>query len=104
MIRSSLAATAILLGLSAGTASAGIIATPALPASGGYLTVAATTTTMTVSHAYAHLREKPTTKSALLATLKHGTKVEVIEKVDNGKWSHVKVAGKEGYISTSLLK
>ena len=29
---------------------------------------------------------------------------EVIEKVDNGKWSHVKVAGKEGYIYTSLLK
>ena len=104
MIRSSLAAAAILLGLSAGTASAGIIATPDLSASGSYLTVAATTTTMTVSHAYAHLREQPTTKSALLATLKHGTKVEVIEKVDNGKWSHVKVAGKEGYISTSLLK
>lgn len=104
MIRSSLAAAAVLLGLTAGTASAGIIATPALPASGGYLTMAATGTTMTVNHAYAHLREKPTTKSALLATLKHGTKVEVIEKVDNGKWSHVKVAGKEGYISTSLLK
>jgi uncharacterized protein YgiM (DUF1202 family) len=104
MIRSSLAAAAVLLALSAGTATAGIIAAPALPASGGYLSVAATTTTMTVSHSYAHLREKPTTKSALLATLKHGTKVEVLEKVDNGKWSHVKVAGKEGYISTSLLK
>jgi uncharacterized protein YgiM (DUF1202 family) len=104
MIRSFLAAAAVLLALSAGTASAGIIAAPALPAGAGYLNVAATTTTMIVSHSYAHLREKPTTKSALLATLKHGTKVEVLEKVDNGKWSHVKVAGKEGYISTSLLK
>ncbi|HEX4571901.1 MAG TPA: SH3 domain-containing protein, partial [Dongiaceae bacterium] len=66
--------------------------------------VAATTTTMMVSHSYAHLREKPTTKSTLLATLKHGTKVEVLDKVDDGKWTHVKVAGKEGYISTSLLK
>jgi hypothetical protein len=28
----------------------------------------------------------------------------VLDKVDDGKWTHVKVAGKEGYISTSLLK
>jgi uncharacterized protein YgiM (DUF1202 family) len=104
MIRSTLAAGAVLLALSAGTASAGIITTPALPGVTGYATVADTTTTMTVSHSYAHLREKPTTKSTLLATLKHGTKVEVLDKVDGGKWSHVKVGDKEGYISTSLLK
>ena len=104
MIRHSLAIASLLLALSAGTASAGIIATPALPAGSSYLTTVATATQMTVSHAYAHLREKPTTKSALLATLKHGTKVEVLDKVDDGKWTHVKVAGKEGYISTSLLK
>jgi len=103
MIRHSLAIASLLLALSAGTASAGIIATPALPAGSSYLTIAATTQ-MTVSHSYAHLREKPTTKSTLLATLKHGTKVEVLDKVDDGKWTHVKVAGKEGYISTSLLK
>ena len=104
MIRHSLAITSLLLALSAGTAFAGIITAPALPAGSSYLTTAAATTQMTVSHSYAHLREKPTTKSALLATLKHGTKVEVLDKVDDGKWTHVKVAGKEGYISTSLLK
>ena len=104
MIRHSLAIASLLLALSAGTASAGIIAAPALPAGSSYLTVAAAATQMTVSHAYAHLREKPTTKSALLATLKHGTKVEVLDKVDDGKWTHVKVGSKEGYISTSLLK
>jgi uncharacterized protein YgiM (DUF1202 family) len=104
MIRHSLAIASLLLALSAGTASAGIITVPALPAGSSYLTITATATQMTVSHSYAHLREKPTTKSALLATLKHGTKVEVLYKVDDGKWTHVKVAGKEGYISTSLLK
>ncbi|HSY88411.1 MAG TPA: SH3 domain-containing protein [Verrucomicrobiae bacterium] len=104
MIRHSLAIASLLLALSAGTASAGIITVPALPAGSSYLTITATATQMTVSHSYAHLREKPTTKSALLATLKHGTKVEVLDKVDDGKWTHVKVAGKEGYISTSLLK
>ena len=36
--------------------------------------------------------------------MKHGTKVEVLDKVDDGKWTHVKVGSKEGYISTSLLK
>jgi uncharacterized protein YgiM (DUF1202 family) len=104
MVRHSLAIASLLLALSAGAASAGVITAPALPAGSSYLTTVATATQMTVSHSYAHLREKPTTKSALLATLKHGTKVEVLDKVDDGKWTHVKVAGKEGYISTSLLK
>jgi len=104
MVRHSLAIASLLLVLSAGTASAGIISAPALPAGSSYLTTVATATQMTVAHAYAHLREKPTTKSALLATLKHGTKVEVLDKVDDGKWTHVKVGSKEGYISTSLLK
>ena len=103
MMRYALAAASLLLALSAGSASAGMITAPALPTDSGYLTVAATAT-MTVSHSYAHLREKPTSKSALLATLKHGTKVEVLEKVDKGKWAHVKVGDKEGYIATSLLK
>ena len=101
-MRHTLAAASLLLALSAGTASAGILATPPLAADSGYTTVAATT--MVVTHSYAHLREKPSTKSTLLATLKHGTKVEVIEQVDNGKWTHVKVGDKEGYVSTSLLK
>ena len=103
-MRHTFAVASLLLALSAGTASAGMIAAPPLATSqSGYLTVAATT--MVVSHSYAHLRDKPTTHSStVLATLKHGTKVEVIEQVDNGKWTHVKVGDKEGYISTSLLK
>lgn len=51
-----------------------------------------------------HLRAKPTTHSARLATLKRGTKVDVVELVDHGKWAHVKVVGKTGYISANLLK
>jgi uncharacterized protein YgiM (DUF1202 family) len=60
-----------------------------------------------VAHSYAHLREKPTSHSALLATLKQGTKVEVLEKVagtEHGKWAHVKVGSQEGYIALNLLK
>jgi len=59
---------------------------------------------MQVAVKNAHLRAKPTTHSALLATLARGTKVDVSELVDNGKWAHVKVAGKTGYISANLLK
>ncbi len=51
-----------------------------------------------------HLRSKPTTQSTKLTTLKLGTKVDVVEMVDNGKWAHVKVAGKTGYIRADLLK
>ncbi|HEX9449645.1 MAG TPA: SH3 domain-containing protein [Dongiaceae bacterium] len=57
-----------------------------------------------VSHAYAHLREKPSTNSKILAKLNKGTKVDVIEKVEGGKWAHVKVNNLEGYIATNLLK
>jgi uncharacterized protein YgiM (DUF1202 family) len=51
-----------------------------------------------------HLRSKPTTQSTKLATLKIGTKVDVIELVDNGQWAHVKVGSKTGYIRIDLLK
>jgi uncharacterized protein YgiM (DUF1202 family) len=51
-----------------------------------------------------HLRSKPTTQSTKLATLKIGTKVDVIEMVGNGQWAHVKVEGKTGYIRADLLK
>ena len=40
--------------------------------------------TMVVSHGYAHVRKDPNTKSQILATLKKGTKVDVIEKVPGG--------------------
>ena len=59
---------------------------------------------MTISHSYAHLRKEPNTKSDILATLKKGTKVNVIEKVANGKWAHVKVDKFDGYVAASLLK
>ena len=59
---------------------------------------------MVVSHSYAHLRKESNTKSPILATLKQGTKVDVIEKVANGKWAHVKSGKLEGYIAVSLLK
>ena len=94
----------LLAGLSASTASAGVITLPVPPVS-GYLSVAAVQ--MTVSHSYAHLREKPTSHSALLATLKQGTKVDVLETVagiEHGKWAHVKVGTQEGYIALNLLK
>ena len=50
------------------------------------------------------LHFKPTTQSTQLATLKSGTKVDVLELVDHGKWAHVKVVGKTGYISANLLQ
>ena len=59
---------------------------------------------MVVNHSYAHLRKEANTKSTILATLKKGTKVDVIEKVAGGKWAHVKVDKNEGYIAVSLLK
>lgn len=61
-------------------------------------------TMMVVNHATAHLRKEPNTKSAIVATLKKGTKVDVIEKVAGGKWAHVKVDKDEGYVAIALLK
>ena len=80
-------------------------ASPQLPSPA--LTATAQTaanTMMLVGYSYAHLRKDPNTKSPILATLKHGTKVDVIEKVAGGKWAHVKVDKLEGYVSVNLLK
>jgi uncharacterized protein YgiM (DUF1202 family) len=96
---------ALLAVSSAGAASAGVMTMPTPPVESGYLSVA--TMQMMVSHSYAHLREKPTSHSALVATLKQGTKVDVLEKVagvEHGTWAHVKVGDKEGYIALNLLK
>ena len=96
---------ALLAALSASAASAGVMTVPVPPVESGYLSVAAVQ--MTVSHSYAHLREKPTSHSALVATLKQGTKVDVLETVaglEHGKWAHVKVGGQEGYIAINLLR
>jgi uncharacterized protein YgiM (DUF1202 family) len=66
--------------------------------------IAVADTQAVVSHAYAHLRDKPATSGKLLGTLKKGTKVDVIEKVEGGKWAHVKANDLDGYVATSLLK
>ena len=51
-----------------------------------------------------HLRSSPTSNSTKLATLKIGTKVDVVKMVNGGTWAHVKVDGKTGYIRADLLK
>ncbi len=51
-----------------------------------------------------HLRSSPTSNSTKLATLKIGTKVDVVKMVNGSTWAHVKVDGKTGYIRADLLK
>jgi uncharacterized protein YgiM (DUF1202 family) len=101
MLLRSLFLAAFAVALASGTAGAGPLVIPPLAAS-SYAQPAADLQ-MSVRTSYAHLRAQPTTKSDKLATLKHGTKVDVIELVDHGKWAHVRVAGKTGYISANLL-
>ncbi|HVO02492.1 MAG TPA: SH3 domain-containing protein [Candidatus Cybelea sp.] len=86
-----------------GTAQAASPQAPA-PVTAGTTVETAADVTMIVAHSYAHLRKESNTKSPILATLKQGTKVDVIEKVANGKWAHVKSGKLEGYIAVSLLK
>ena len=81
---------------------AATISTPAAPAAPAFRTVA--DMMMVVSHSYAHLREKPNTSSKILGTLNKGTKLDVVEKVEGGKWVHVKVNNMEGYVSANLVK
>ena len=99
----SLSAAALTAVLLAGAAQAASPQTPARPAG---TSVSATTADvmMVVSHGTAHLRKDPNTKSPILATLKKGTKVDVMEKVAGGKWAHVKADKLEGYVAVSLLK
>jgi uncharacterized protein YgiM (DUF1202 family) len=97
---SAAAITAALLTASAQAAS------PQAPASTGNAPAVVQTAdvAMVVSHATAHVRKDANTKSPVLATLKKGTKVDVIEKSADGKWAHVKSGKVEGYIALSLLK
>jgi uncharacterized protein YgiM (DUF1202 family) len=97
-----LALTCLCLATGATSASAAVFSIPVPAMPSAYQTIA--DHQMQVAVKNAHLRAKPTTHSALLATLARGTKVDVSELVDNGKWAHVKVAGKTGYISANLLK
>jgi uncharacterized protein YgiM (DUF1202 family) len=76
----------------------------AAPSTSASVSVQTADATMVVSHGYAHLRKDPNTKAQILATLKKGTKVDVLEKVAGGKWAHVKTDKFEGYVALSLLK
>jgi uncharacterized protein YgiM (DUF1202 family) len=97
-----LALTCLCLATAATSASAAVFSIPVPAMPSAYQTIA--DHQMQVAVKDAHLRAKPTTHSTRLATLARGTKVDVIELVDNGKWAHVKVDGKTGYISANLLK
>ena len=99
----SISAAAILAGMLTTAAHA---ASPQTPATSGNTAAVAQTaeTAMVVSHATAHVRKDANTKSPILATLKKGTKVDVIEKTKDGKWAHVKSDKFDGYIAISLLK
>ena len=57
--------------------------------------------TLYTNSATVNLRKEPNTNCTVLASLPINTTVSVISQ-ENG-WSKVKVSGKEGYISTSLL-
>jgi uncharacterized protein YgiM (DUF1202 family) len=98
----SLATATVFLFAAPLTASAVTISVPQIAPASTAISVA--DTQAVVSHPYAHLREKPSTSSKILAKLNKGTKVEVIEKVEGGKWAHVKVNNLDGYIATNLLK
>jgi uncharacterized protein YgiM (DUF1202 family) len=99
----SLSAAAITALMLTGAAQAASPQTPPQSA-GATVSVPTADVMMVVSHGYAHVRKDPNTKSQVLATLKKGAKVDVIEKVAGGKWAHVKADKVEGYIALSLLK
>jgi uncharacterized protein YgiM (DUF1202 family) len=98
------AALALAASGSIGGAHAASMATPPAPAVSEYRTIADLEMTVSNSSGYANLREKPTTASRILDKLPQGTKVVVIAKTASGKWVHVKVNDKQGYIETKLLK
>ena len=90
--------------LAAGTAAASPLATPVLPSSPRLITVADTEMTVRSGGGDVNLRLEPSTRSLVLDKLPRGTKVTVLNMVDGGKWVHVKVGDKEGYIARNLLK
>jgi uncharacterized protein YgiM (DUF1202 family) len=97
-----LSVVCLLLAGAANAASAGTFRLPVPDMPATYQTIADRQMEVAVNNT--HLRSKPSTQSTKLATLKAGTKVDVIEMVDNGQWAHVKVEGKTGYIRADLLK
>jgi uncharacterized protein YgiM (DUF1202 family) len=95
----SLTAVGFIVGAYAGTT-----ASPPAPSVSAYRTVADIQMTVANINGYANLREKPTTASRILDKLSQGTKVLVIDQTVGGKWVHVKVNDRQGYIETKLLK
>jgi uncharacterized protein YgiM (DUF1202 family) len=98
----SLIVAAALTGMFAPPLSAATSAPGVVPAGSLVQTVA--DAQMEVSGPYANLRAKPTTQAKLLAKLNHGTKVDIVGKVEHDHWYHVKVNGMDGYIRADLLK
>lgn len=47
------------------------------------------------------LRARPDAKSRKLASVRRGTRLQVLES--SGDWTHVRVRGQDGYILNSLL-
>jgi uncharacterized protein YgiM (DUF1202 family) len=91
--------------LAAGPAIAGPIAVPSSPpAQTLVMAVADGTMTVNSSGGDVNLRLEPSTRSQVLEKLPRGTKVTVINMVDGGKWVHVQVGDKQGYIARYLLK
>ena len=87
-----------------GSAAAGVISPPNLPAVSSAQAVADQEMTVSNSYGYANLRDKPSTAGKILDKLTEGTKVVVIKKVAGGSWVHVKVGDKTGYVKANLLK
>lgn len=91
--------------VAAGSVFAGPIAVPSSPP-GSTLAMSVDDGTMTVTSGGGdvNLRLEPSTRSQVIDKLPRGTKVTVINMVDGGKWVHVKVGDKEGYIARYLLR
>jgi uncharacterized protein YgiM (DUF1202 family) len=83
---------------------AATMASPPVPSVPAYRTVADLEMTVSNSSGYANLRAKPSTASKILDRLPQGTKVAIVDQTPGGKWVHVKVNNKQGYIQTKLLK
>ncbi len=97
---------AVLLGLvaTAPLASADMLSVPAPAIRTEANIIAVAVRTMVTAVNDVHLRSKPTTSSNRLATLKIGTRVDVLELVSSNTWAKVKYGAKTGYIRADLLK
>lgn len=91
---------AVALGAPTASAAGGVPALASPPNGLAVQVQAAAGATVRVKNA--HLREQPTPKSTLVATLARGTKLQVLDTASNG-WLHVTAGDKTGYISNKLV-